>query len=251
MRHHPVRSVFGVRKHLIYRQSLEYGDAEDLENCVEAEVQIESLLDDGDEHVDGDRDPDLRPHGVLGGAVEGFDAQVLLDPFEEQLDLPAASIELGDGRCWEGPVVGQEDQGLASLGVADLDAPQLVGIAVGRGDAGEHDGLVADDPGGAVDRVRVKTAQLSVGFGAHDEEGVRPVQGVEPGEVHVGPVHDVEGAGLGHQQVHDVDVVELAGGDVDEGRDGAAQVEKCVQLDRRLGLAEVGPREQRETQIDG
>ena len=64
---------------------------------------------------------------------------------------------LGDGRCWEGPVVGQEDQGLASLGVADLDAPQLVGIAVGRGDAGEHDGLVADDPGGAVDRVRVKT----------------------------------------------------------------------------------------------
>ena len=27
--------------------------------------------------------------GVLGGAEEGLDAQVLLDPFEEQLDAPA------------------------------------------------------------------------------------------------------------------------------------------------------------------
>ena len=43
-----------------------------------------SLLDDGDQHVGGDCDPDLRLHGVLAGAEEGLDAQVLLDPLEER-----------------------------------------------------------------------------------------------------------------------------------------------------------------------
>jgi len=45
----------------------------------------------------------------------------ICDPLEEQLDLRAASIELGDGsaaaRC-------QEHQALAGLWVFELDAPQ-------------------------------------------------------------------------------------------------------------------------------
>ena len=41
-------------------------------------------------YLDTDRGPDLGFDGILRGAVEGFDAQVLFDPFEEQFDLPAA-----------------------------------------------------------------------------------------------------------------------------------------------------------------
>lgn len=44
----------------------------------------EGLLDDGDEHVVGDGAPDWRLHRVLAGAQEARDAQVLLDPLEEQ-----------------------------------------------------------------------------------------------------------------------------------------------------------------------
>ena len=54
------------------------------------------LLDDGDEHVGGDGAPDLCLHGVLAGAQESLDTQVLLDPFEEQLDLPATFVERGN-----------------------------------------------------------------------------------------------------------------------------------------------------------
>ena len=43
----------------------------------------------------------------------------------------------------------------------------------------------------------------------------------------------------------------LAIGYVDESRYVAAQVHQGVKLDCRLGLAEVGPREDRETQVDG
>ena len=49
----------------------------------------EALFDDGNEDVDRHGDPDLRFDGVFGGAEERLDAQVLLDPFEEQFHLPA------------------------------------------------------------------------------------------------------------------------------------------------------------------
>ena len=55
--------------------------------------------------------------GILGGAEEGFDAQVLFDPFEEQLDPPAVAVEFGDGECGEGEVVGEELEGGVCLGV--------------------------------------------------------------------------------------------------------------------------------------
>ena len=50
---------------------------------VKAGVERESLLEDSDEQVSGDRDPYLGLYGVLAGAVESFDSQVLLDPLKE------------------------------------------------------------------------------------------------------------------------------------------------------------------------
>ena len=51
-------------------------------------------------------DGDLGSHGILASAEEAADLQGLLDPAEEQLDLPAHLVELGDllrraprGRC--------------------------------------------------------------------------------------------------------------------------------------------------------
>ena len=40
------------------------------------------------QNVGAHGDPDLRFHGVFRRAEKMFDAQSLLDPFEEQLDLP-------------------------------------------------------------------------------------------------------------------------------------------------------------------
>ena len=44
---------------------------------MQGHVQTKFLFDDRHQHVDADGDPDLRPHGVFGSAVEAFDAQVL------------------------------------------------------------------------------------------------------------------------------------------------------------------------------
>lgn len=57
------------------------------------------FLDDGYQDVNGDGDPDLSFDGILGGSIKRFDAEMLLDPFEEDLDLPATLKQLGDGQC--------------------------------------------------------------------------------------------------------------------------------------------------------
>jgi len=52
---------------------------------VEGDAELEAFGGDGDQQVDADGDPDLGFDGVFRAAVEGLDAQVLFDPFEEQL----------------------------------------------------------------------------------------------------------------------------------------------------------------------
>jgi hypothetical protein len=51
---------------------------------VEARLQAQALANNGHQHVDRDRDPDLGLYRVLAGTEEGLDPQVLLDPLEKQ-----------------------------------------------------------------------------------------------------------------------------------------------------------------------
>jgi hypothetical protein len=85
---------------------------------------MKTYFRNGNEQINGDGTPDLGAHRVGRRAVKGFDAQMLLDPFEEQFDLPASAIELGNGQRRDGEVVGQEDERFAGFGVALADAPQ-------------------------------------------------------------------------------------------------------------------------------
>lgn len=73
---------------------------------------MKHLLDDGDERGGGDGAPDLCLHRVLAGTQKAFDAQMLLDPHEEQLQLPAALVKSGNRQGRQRSVVGQEDQRL-------------------------------------------------------------------------------------------------------------------------------------------
>ena len=80
------------------------------------------LSDNGDQHIGGHRAPDLRLHCVLAGAQKTLDAQMLLDPFEEQLDLPTVLVKGGDHQGRQGRVVGQKHPRLAHVHAS----PQVV-----------------------------------------------------------------------------------------------------------------------------
>ena len=65
-------------------------------NLKDRSVQFEVMFKDGDKAVGDDGDVDLYPHGILAVAPETFDAEMLLDPFEEKLDLPAVTFPTAD-----------------------------------------------------------------------------------------------------------------------------------------------------------
>ena len=52
---------------------------------------------------------DLDTDGILRGAPELLDGQVLFDPFEEQFHTPAIAVQLGDCLGRGSQIVGQED----------------------------------------------------------------------------------------------------------------------------------------------
>ena len=75
----------GIKECLGYRHFFEEGDRENLEQSVEGGIEGEALLNDGDQDVDGNRDPYLRPNRVVRRAVELFDPQNAVAAYREAL----------------------------------------------------------------------------------------------------------------------------------------------------------------------
>lgn len=209
------------------------------------------LFNNGDQHVSGDGAPDLRFHRILAVADETFDTQMLLDPLEEQLDLPAAFVQRGNRQCGQGCVVGQEHQRLAGFRVFEADAPQLFGIVLRDVETVEHDALIADDAGTSIDLHRVHPVRVHSSFGANYEERPRLMQREQATEIQITPIHHVESPCLEGQGIQHVDFVGLAIRDVDESRNIAAQIQQGMQSDRRLAGAKQCPWKQRQAQVYG
>jgi hypothetical protein len=54
--------------------------------------QFQAFIGNRDRYVGANGNPYLRLHCVLAMAVERLDAQMLFDPLEEQLHLPAPTV---------------------------------------------------------------------------------------------------------------------------------------------------------------
>src|ERR1039458_4900856 len=104
---------------------------------------VEPLEQQGDQGC-----PNLDMEGVLSGTDKALDFKVLLECFEEQLDLPTVLVDVGDGGRPEVEVIGHEHD-LALLDrVPDDDAAQSVLEGLLSQLAGEADDLVAKDIAG-------------------------------------------------------------------------------------------------------
>ena len=140
--------------------------------------------------------------------------------------LPAALVERGDGHRRQCGVVGQKDQRLAGLRVVEANAAKMIGVVLCRVEAVEHDALVADDSAGPVHGIRIHAPRIHVLLGACDKEGSGPVHRVQPHEVQIPSVHDVETSRFDKKNVEHVDIVQFAIADGNESWNRAAQVQQ-------------------------
>lgn len=66
------------------------------------------LLRDDKQQVVTNGYPYLRVDSIAGCSVKGLDVQVLLDPLEEDLNLPSFSIQLCNSDCVNREVISEE-----------------------------------------------------------------------------------------------------------------------------------------------
>ncbi len=73
-------------------------------------------------------------------------------------------------------------------------------------------------------------AVLGVLFGSQNKEAHRLMKTIQASEVEVSSVHNIEGSGFENNPVQNIDIVEFAIGNVNEGRDIALQVKQCMEF---------------------
>ena len=203
-----------------------------------------------DHNIDSYANPYLRFDSIGRRAVKGFDSEMLLDPFEEQLHLPAASVELGDDYRGLGHVVGQEHQLFGGFRIGIPYPSKSFGILTERLVAGQDNSLVEANAGSFVDRRGVASTEPEIAFCASYKKCHFLMDAIKPCKVDIGSVHDVERTDFENQLVEDIHIVNLAGGNNDKGWEVSLQGQKRVQFDGRLGSAKLCPREHGKTQID-
>lgn len=211
--------------------------------------QLQTFLDDGDQHVSADGDPDLRLHGVLAHAQKSLDAQVLFDPFEEEFHLPALRVQVGVRLRLQGKIVGQKRDAVAGL-VLDYHAPQGRWIILARRIDRQHAGLIAQHVGvGAIHRMGVAPLELGIALRSVHKEGLCLMDSEQSREIQIAAIQQIECTGLDVQNVQHIDFVGL--GDVNEAGNGTVQIQPRAQLDAGFGLVNRCPRIHRQAQVDG
>ena len=81
-----------------------------------------------DQKIMDKRDIDLRHYGVFTGSKEAPDFEILLDPLEEDFDLPALFVNSGNARRRQFEIIGNEAVFFSSRFIPKFNQPQLVGI---------------------------------------------------------------------------------------------------------------------------
>ena len=246
-----VRTGFLERKCLNYRGFLEKRDAQDLQDFVQRMFHVEFLANNGHQHIDANRNPNLRLHRVRRSPIKRLNSQMLLDPPKEQLDLPPTFVKMRNCQCWQVEVVGQEHEPLARLGVAVDHATQGFGVEFRRLRAAENDRLVAAQSRRLLDPATGATCEVEAALGSRHEECQTRREPMKTSEIDVSSIHDVERAGFDRQMVEDGDIGGFPLGNPHETGDVAPQVQECVQLHRTLAATEFRPGEKRQAEVDG
>lgn len=212
---------------------------------------MQTFFQQSHQQVNRDGNPDLGAHGVFGSAIEGLDAQMLFEPFKEQLDLPPTMIELSDGQGRFAEVVGQEDQGLARLGVPKANPSQRVRVVAVGVEIDQHDCLIQAQAGGFIHWAGISTSAAKSFLGSGDEESTAVVQAIQSVKVQIAAIENVERSGLIYQLVEEVDIMDATGRNDNDSGIVSAQCEQGMQFDGRGVPMELGPGEQGQTQVDG
>ena len=186
---------------------------------------MKSLLQDGDQKINADSDPDLGFDGVWRCSVKGLDSQMLLDPAEEEFHLPALLVNIGDGYGGNGKNIGQVDKTLLGVHVHVGHPAQGLRIGISGFLVCENNALIGTKPQRFVHFLRIEAAAPKIALGANHEESGKEIHGIKPRKVYVSAIDGDDGIFFQGENIQHVDIVYLAGSQADKCRNGSPQIE--------------------------
>lgn len=230
---------------------MKHVNAQHLQNSAHIFVNSMDLLETGNHEVNADCDPDLGFDGVRAEAEKGFDAQVLFDPFEEQLDLPTTFVDSGDGLSRQVKAIGDKVESLGCLGVEVSDSTNALWIEVLGPTSVETDELVAEHGAVVGHFTGSRNVKVHILAGASDKECLGLMDAKETPKIDVSTIHDIGGPGFKDDMVEEVDIVDQCVCNAHKYWDGTSEIHLGMQLDRGLRLNVRRPGKQGQTQVDG
>lgn len=225
--------------------------AQDAHDFNDWTTDLHVMFDDANEAVCDDSNMNLDADGILGFTPKGFDTEVLLDPLEEQLNLPPIFIK-------ECNIFGGKIKIVCVVCESAIEFWRVVNDATNGcwiirfvSLASEANRLVTKNI--ILCFFKVKSTINLIGrmkLFSNDEECPRTIDFIESNEVKVASIKYIAGKRLVCKPVHRVDVVHLSIGDSVEHRNLCDNVNLCMDSYARLGCSELRPSKNREAEVD-
>ena len=170
----------------------EQGTAQDSHDLHDWTSKFEIVLNDSDKTVCDDGNMNLDTHGIVTFSPERLDPEVLLDPFEKQLDLPPVFIKESDVLGSKIEVVSVVSERAVQVRSIVDDTPDLAWILLLVLLLREDNGLVTQDIVRSVkDVFSVNNLIVRAFLLTNDKEGSGYGNLIKSGEVKVASVKDI------------------------------------------------------------
>lgn len=210
------------------------------------------MFDDTHEAISDNGNMYLNTYGILTFSPKGLDLKVLLNPFEEQFNLPSILIEEGNVGCLEIEVVRVvSKRSFEVWRIVDnpSDGRWVVPlVSLSR----KTYSLVSEHIVFTIKNIFTFHDHIvGVRLLPDDEECPRLLNGEETGEIKVSSIKHVARQGLILKPVHGVEITDACIADSVENRYLRNDVNLCMYLDARFRGSELRPPENSETKVDG
>ena len=227
------------------------GTAQDSHDLHDWTAKFEVVLNDSDETVCDDGNMNLDTHGIVTLSPERLDPKVLLDPFEEQLDLPPVFIKESDVLGCKIEVVRVVSERAMQVWSIVHDTPDFSRILFLVLFLREDNGLVTQDVVSSVKEVfAINDLIVRALFLTNDEEGSAYGNLVKSSEVKVASVKDIACQRLICEPVHSVDIMHVGIGNPVEHRNLRDDIHLRMNFDARLRTSELSPAKERHAEVD-
>ena len=214
-------------------------------------TDLHVMFDDTNEAICDDGNMYLNTDSILAFTPKGLDAEMLLDPLEEQLNLPPIFIKERNILGFKIEIVGVVSEGAPKLWRVVNNASDSCWIIRFVPLASEAYGLVTEDVIFSFLKVNSALNLISrMKFLSNNKECSRAIDFIEPCKVKVPSIKHIACKRLICEPVHGVDIMYLSVGDSVEYRNLCDDVNLCVDSYSRFARSELSPSENGQAEIN-